>query len=123
MKVGLLLPVEPVPLEPPVPSPPALDPVDPVDPVEEEEEELLEVELLEPPPLTCWPTLTFTAVTVPAMGEVRVASASADSALPTWASADVTAAWSAAICALVALAALVVVGGRVLWRRYQRHRL
>ena len=50
-------------------------------------------------PVTCWPTVRLTEATVPAMVEVRVASASAVCALVTWVWAESTLAWSEAIWA------------------------
>ncbi len=83
------VPVEPVPAPPVPPAPPA-PPVPPVPP----DPPLLPVE--PPLPDTCCPTVRLTEATVPVIGEVRVASASALCALVTWFWAAVTAAWSAA---------------------------
>ena len=77
-------PVEPFELEPldPVDDPDPLDPLDPLAPLDPLEplEPLEPLPPLDPLPETCSPTVTPTAVTVPLIGDVSVAPASAASA-------------------------------------------
>src|SRR5207244_7821322 len=51
--------------------------------VEDDEEEELPLLVLPAPPLICWPTTALIAVTVPSIGEVRVAAARLFSAILT----------------------------------------
>ncbi|GHF86934.1 hypothetical protein GCM10017566_71010 [Amycolatopsis bartoniae] len=75
------------------PCPPACPP----EPLPDDDAELLL--LPDPPAETCCPTVRLTAATVPAMGEVSVASESAVCALSSWFWAAVIDASSASICA------------------------
>ena len=64
------MPVDPL----PPPSEAAPEPVAPLVELVPVEPVLAPVELEEPVPSTCWPTVRLTAATVPAMVEVSVAS-------------------------------------------------
>src|SRR5579863_2494071 len=88
-------PLADAPPEPPAPEPP--DPPDPPDPPEPPDPLLPEL----PAPDTSWPTVKLTEATTPAIGDVRLASASDCLASVTWFSAAVTAAWSAVSWAAV----------------------
>ena len=96
-------PPDDAPDDPPEPEPePELAPDPELAPAPELEPELEPV--LEPEALSCWPTVRLTAVTVPVIGEVRVAPARAAWAFVNCAWATVMLAWSAVICAAEAAA-------------------
>src|SRR5450631_4130314 len=89
------------PLEPEVDPPPddVPEPEPEFEPELEPAPELELVPVLEPVALSCWPTVRLTAVTVPVIGDVRVAPARAACASVNCAWATLMLAWSAVICA------------------------